>query len=276
MVKVLDFSGAPPSSYPADVVGVVRYIAPRRSDGRRRGKCISEAELDGHKKAHRQVGFVFEDAAGNSLHGAPQGAKDGGAAVREMRVLGVPARVAVYAAVDQDTTPAQLPIVAAYLHAFHQPIVGAGYRRGVYGEYDVVATMLRDGQADLGWQTVAWSNRLKATGVPGVALFQRAQQIVVSGTTCDVNEVWQDDWGQWDFRLAPAVPTPTEGPVSLGLDDDDDRRAAIRRDCWTFWGMAPSPTEQAGLLATMKKVGSDLALAAITDHPKALAHRKAS
>lgn len=70
-------------------------------------------------------------------------------------------------------------------------------------------------------------------------------------------------------------PIPLEDIVSLGLDDDDDRRAAIRRDCWTFWGMAPSPTEQAGLLATMKKVGSDLALAAITDHPKAVAHRKA-
>lgn len=68
---------------------------------------------------------------------------------------------------------------------------------------------------------------------------------------------------------------PQEDPdVALGLNDDDDRRASIRRDCWQFWGRAPSAAEQQALLVTFKTKGSDPALAAITDHGNAKAFRK--
>lgn len=239
-MSVLDFSARAPRTYPADVEGVMRYIAPRRADGSRRPKCVTPDELAAHAAARRSVGFVFEADAGSSLGGAAQGDYDGAIAVREMQTLGVPAGVAVYAAVDRDITTAQLPVVAGYLDAFHRHTTTEGYRRGIYGEYDVVVTMLRDGHADLAWQTVAWSQKRSARGVHGVVLFQNGHQVVVDGAPCDVNDVWAPDWGQWTFAPSQPTSTPAHRPlpkpivttypeenvksIDLAIDTDDHGR----------------------------------------------------
>lgn len=226
-MQVIDFAAhAPnPAHYPTGVIGAMRYVAPRRSDGSRRPKCITDAELEMYRSAGKAVGFVFEDSTLNTTGGARQGDRDGKIAVAELQLLKVPAGVCCYAAADHDLSSADLPVLAAYLDAFHRHTTDAGYRRGLYAELSGVDTMLRDGHVDLGWQTVAWSGKDAAghprrSTDPRVVLYQRAGQISIDGTTCDVNDVLAADWGQWDFRTIHHT------------EEDDDMRPIAATPSW--------------------------------------------
>lgn len=216
MAQVIDHMGPFPKNYPAGVIGAMRYIAPRRSDGSRRPKCITPEELSWLLTHGKSVGFVFEDNVGNALRGAAQGTKDGRIAVAEAIRLKLPSGVALYAAVDTDITT-QMAAVRAYLTAFAAEVKAEGYRMGVYGEYDVVtAFATRERIATLGWQTVAWSGKKKAQGQWGINLYQRAGQITIDGTLCDLNDIWYDDWGQMG-PIATPVPNPPAKEITVPL-----------------------------------------------------------
>jgi hypothetical protein len=275
-MQVLDYAGNPPS--PAQIkaagfAGVVRYLAPLPNS-----KVITLAEADREIAAGLQVGLVWETTANACLGGAKQGNTDGLKAAAQARNLNAPKGVCVYLAVDFDAQANQLPVVAAYMDAARHQLNVFGYRQGVYGSANVCSIMLRDGHADLAWQTVAWSHGSHLSG-PQVALYQRSGQVTVGVTRCDVNDVLLDDWGQW--------PRPTELPADNGsahredflmpaaLDDDDARRALVRQWFWQYLGRGPNTSEEQALhVWVFGTKGADVCLAGIVDSTEAAARRK--
>lgn len=211
-MQVIDFAGRAPSPdaiKEAGIGGTVRYLAPFLS-GRPNPKCATRAEVEADTAAGLLVALVWESTAGAALGGAAQGQADGRQAAQQAKALGAPAGAVIYAAVDFDATDQQLPAVAAYMNAFRDEVHVDGYRQGTYGSARVVGVMLRDGHCEKAWQTVAWSHGARLQGTPGVCLYQRADQIVVDGTTCDVNDVWEMDWGGWNLNPPPAPAPPTQ------------------------------------------------------------------
>lgn len=233
MTQVLDFAGKPPKA--ADIkakgyAGSVRYLAPPMG-GKPNPKCATKPEVADDTAARLLMALVYEAGATWALGGAAAGHAAGAAAAAQAKALGAPAGAVIYMAMDFGATSAQMPVIAAALDGAKIELHNDGYRCGVYGSFDVVGTMIHDGHVEKGWQTVAWSGfypkghpkagqHRTLQGTPGVALYQRLGQVNIDGTTCDVNDVWEDDWGGWNLAPAAAVkpspiaPKPVATPVA--------------------------------------------------------------
>lgn len=93
-------------------------------------KNLSSAEVHSLRSNGIALGLIFEQAAGNALLGAAQGARDGDLARGEAEALGVPGTVVIFTTVDCDVSASQLDTINRYLIAFAHAI--APYRPGIY------------------------------------------------------------------------------------------------------------------------------------------------
>ena len=175
-------------------MAVIRYVG---TPGRAKNlTAVEAADMLAHGVA---VALVYEDRAGTALEGHARGEADARAALLDAHSCGVTVRC-IYMAVDVDVTSGEeLAAVDAYL-AGAASVLGRD-RVGVYGEFAVIEHCLSTGSAAYGWQTVAWSHSSVSTDAH---LVQQLGQVSVSGVTCDVSQIKQQDFGQWP---APALVT---------------------------------------------------------------------
>lgn len=207
----VDYSGKAPTAAQlraAGVTAILRYVAPPPNP-----KNLTRAEAQAALAAGIDVATVWESTGNRALAGRAAGAADGARAKAMSEACGAPAGAAIYYAVDFDANAAQLAAIGQYQAGFAQGI--APHPVGVYGGLATVKAMLVAGAARA-WQTAAWSRGQRASEA---CLYQRAQQVLIGGTTCDVNEVL-GPFGGWlhgnNPSPPPAQPLPPLPPNLTG------------------------------------------------------------
>lgn len=209
VAQAVDYSFARPN--PADLaaagyVGALRYLAPLPN-----AKVITGDEIASLHANGLSVGFVWESTATRPRDGYDAGHADAQEANRQADELGVPPTVTIYFAVDFDASASEV------VEYFGGALIASKRPIGGYGSFRVVESLLDAQFITKAWQTVAWSRRNHSARA---VLYQRADAAANPPPGCDVNEVLQDDWGQW----APAgAPQPQPVPK-----EDDDVTMLIR------------------------------------------------
>jgi hypothetical protein len=193
-VKLADSYGAQSAStLSADGFdGTMRYVSHQA------GKCITTAEAQGLRAAGKILGLVFEDGAANAQGGYAQGVADGAFAAQVAHEIGYPANCVIFAAVDFDAQPWQIPTIDAYFQGFR----GHGFPTGPYGSDRVVNAVMSIGMGTQAWQTSAWSGGQLSRYAN---LYQDRY-----GQIFDNNDViqWTPLWGLAPVPTPPVVPPP--------------------------------------------------------------------
>lgn len=210
MSQAVDYSFSRPN--PADLaaagyVGALRYLAPLPN-----AKVITGDEIASLHANGLATGFVWESGASRASAGLAAGRADAYTANDLADSLGVPDTVTIYFAVDFDANPST---IEAYFQGAHdvskRPVGG-------YGSYAVVEHLLDAGLIVHAWQTVAWSHGQHSARAH---LYQRADAAANPPPGTDVNEILQDDWGQWSPQGATDM-TPEEHQALVDLKNIAD------------------------------------------------------
>ncbi|NHN33581.1 DUF1906 domain-containing protein [Paenibacillus agricola] len=167
---------------------VARYLVPVNS-----WKALTLAEAEIITAAGMHIVSVFETSAGRPLTGKDGGKNDGSTALQLAKDIGQPEGSTIYAAVDFDATPGQMPLILAYLKAFDEAT--PGYATGVYGSAYVVEAVQAAGVCSHYWQTYAWS---RGKVVDGIHIYQFRNDIEVNGIGVDLNESYGAE-GWWSL-----------------------------------------------------------------------------
>lgn len=155
-------------------------------------KVLTGTELYAlHNKGFGVV-LNWEQASGDMAYGFSRGQTHAREAFRQAQALNAPGAIPVYFSCDFDvTSSATMTAVRDYL-AGAVTVLGRN-RVGVYGEYDVIETMVGD-VCDWGWQTYAWSGGR----VSGKAhIYQYRNAVPIAGAECDLDRTLQDNFGAW-------------------------------------------------------------------------------
>lgn len=195
----LDFAGGIPSSAAIKAAGyrfVLRYL----TDGGTElpGKLLTRTEyLD--RQAHGiAVAVNFETTADRMLSGFEGGARDAQTATEAINLIGYPTDRPVFFSADYDFTPAEQPLVNAYLTGAAS-VIGKE-RVGLYADYYLVDRCLASGTACWFWQASAWSG---GQIHPSAHILQHIQSDIIDDVWCDVNEALRlPDFGQYP-QLVP-------------------------------------------------------------------------
>lgn len=174
------------------------------------GKNLSQYNVDVAHEAGMDVGIVYEFNPRSALGGGAQAAVDAEVAISHAIALGVPPGVCLYAAVDWDVQPDEMPAVRGYTSMWLMMVRSHGWRGGVYAGYRVCADSTIRSHTDFRWQTYAWSNGLWA---PDLALRQIHNGVSVGGATVDQDESEVVDWGQWSPEGSGTMSTFVEDAV---------------------------------------------------------------
>lgn len=119
-------------------------------------KTVTRGEVQHIHALGKNVVLNFEDSATGAKGGRPAGVADAEFSVRDLRTLGAPAGVAVYASVDYEVhSGLALANALDYAQGWTDTLHAAGYLAGLYGDYDLIVRALSI--VDFGWQTAAWS-----------------------------------------------------------------------------------------------------------------------
>ena len=195
MDHVLDYGwGRPDPSHikARHFAGVLRYLCDTRG---RTGtkKKLTRKELEGLVVgANVAVGVVWQEADAAMVGGGQAGRDEGKRAAEAAAALGVPKGAGIYFAADHESVTVEHAV--AYLEGAGKHL--GGYRLGLYGGYDVV-TGVREQRPELVsffWQTLAWSRGLVAKDIH---LYQCCFGLTFEGVEVDLNDVLEDDWGQF-------------------------------------------------------------------------------
>jgi hypothetical protein len=202
----------------AGVSGVTRYLSwlnrwggTTHSTGTN-PKVIRKAEFDRLIAARIAVTLNWEFDAEDWLGGETAGQQHAAEAVKQARALGYPAGHAIIGSADFDMTSAQwVSHGRAYALAFALGIRSAGYLPGVYGPYNVLTWARTLGGFAVFWQagmSHGWSGGRNANRWPYAHLRQLRHE-TIGGIDCDVNEIIQPAYGQYQPWVAatPAVTT---------------------------------------------------------------------
>lgn len=170
------------------------------------GKNFSAADITSIQAAGFSIGIVYEFNPESALGGAAAGTRDAAIAIAHAQSLGVPAGVALYAAVDWDVTDAQKPAVLAYADAFLLACTNAGFRSGIYAGYWVCKYLSENSYLGFLWQTYAWSG---GQWWPTAAVRQTNNGVMEAGANIDIDETETVDFGQWIPGLIAPPPLAT-------------------------------------------------------------------
>lgn len=208
-----------------DVHTIIRYVTSRNTRG---DKHIKLPEVKAIAAAGKKLALVHETwgdfkHAGHGGISAADGRIDGVYCRGVLPKLGAPNGAAVYFAVDQDATVAQIgDYVLPYFKAVKDAFADGYYRVGVYGPGAVCAAVIDAGFADLGWLSNAKGWKGYAAFKPRAALVQLLPTHIAGGLDVDPNIAQVEDWGQFiPFSDDKHIFPKDTGPViDEGLGDD--------------------------------------------------------
>lgn len=197
----------------------------------------AEQILDYHAHGVGVV-FLWETTANRALSGYAGGFADGSDAAGHLATLiaqvsYAPTRpVAIIAAYDFDTTPAQYPVLDEYNRGFKAGLAGRALD-GAYGEADLLDHF---GSAiDVGFQTYAWSRGKVSTRA---ALYQFLNGQTIDGATVDFDRII-DVAGVGAWWAPGHEPSGTGTPITNTNEDDDMPQELIQ--------LNPGPDVPAGV-----------------------------
>jgi LysM repeat protein len=202
----------------AGINKVMRYLSPNGQP-----KNASVAEVGSLHANDMSVGFVYEWYGGRAKEGRAAGEYDGRIALQQANELGIPADVAIHAAVDYDAPESDQPAINDYIDGFASIVGPRG--KAAYGGYWVIKRLFDAGIITYGWQTYAWSG---GNWDSRAQLRQVQNGQTVGGGTIDFNESYGDVFWEPTNQAAPA-PAPA-APTSAAHG-----YAMQRGD--TFWGL---------------------------------------
>lgn len=161
-----------------DVPGVIGYV----SDNPR--KNLTKANLADQLGHGRLVGLVFEDSTDDMRGGAISGDHHGATALAQGLMIGYDVRnCVIFAADDENTSPADWPTVLAYLDAFAGHVPVPGY----YGDQDSIDWLAPQRPHWFYWQADALS---WGAGISRNAhLVQRYNDPRVAGLPLDASDI---------------------------------------------------------------------------------------
>lgn len=132
------------------VVGVIRYLSVINE--KTQPKVITKDGAQRLLDGGLSVSLVYEWYVGRPIEGASAGTADVKTAEDQADSINAPLEIPIFYAVDTDTT---IDKVRAYFRAINEtnkrPV-------GVYGSYQIVHGLMKEGLVTYGWQTAAWSN----------------------------------------------------------------------------------------------------------------------
>lgn len=159
------------------------------------GKEITAAQIEEYRAAGLDIGLVFESWPQRPLEGFNAGREDAGWCLVAQDILGLPAAMAFYFAIDFDTIPDHLDEIEAY---FRGVLTRLPFTRvGVYGEGDVVDYCLGIGVAKYAWQTKAWSGNYVSEAADILQHLHSGIAPPINGHPVDGNVAYTLDFGQW-------------------------------------------------------------------------------
>lgn len=178
--------------------------------------------IEGDLAADLGVLLIDEHTATESLMPPSAWAARADAVVAECRAYNVPAGVAPFATADTGIRVDQWPIVEAGWREYGPRLQAAGLRRGYYCGEQLGDHLLDIGLIDFLWGVGAtsWDGKDPDGSIhfsSRAALRQLVAQINIAGTTCDINNVFVQDCGQWS-TAAPTPPVPPPTPENQMLE----------------------------------------------------------
>ena len=182
----------------------IRYVS-----GSGAPKNLTASEAQALQNAGIDIIVIFESTAGRILDGYNAGVADANTAVTVATVAGAPQNFFCYFACDIDATPSDQTAINAYLDGAASALGGV-QRVGLYAGYWPLSRALDAGKAAKGWQTTAWSGGNKDSRI---SLYQHTYDVSIAGGTCDINDGYGADLGQWSVVATPtlAVTSPNGG-----------------------------------------------------------------
>lgn len=163
----------------------------------RNAKAITRSELATLHAAGLDVVINWEFRTTDSTEAVDDyahGQANARLALPMLAELGAPRGIAVVVSVDQDITAGTMSQAMSYLRGWKSVLDQAGFRLGVYGEYDVVKTAFDQGIVKIGWQTYAWSS---GKWEPRAQIQQYRNGVQLAGGTLDLDRAVTSDFGQW-------------------------------------------------------------------------------
>ena len=218
---IIDFSSGIPS--PAAIkraghIGAIRYVSNKRPGAAwMTGKPVSLQETSANAAAGLPTASVYQfgraetadwkqGAAGAAIH-APQ-------AISLHKAAGGPTNRPIYIAIDDNPTREHYTqFIRPYLQAFSKALSVAGYKTGVYGNYNTIEWASRDGIGTFYWMH-DWGSNGKIHPKTTIHQLPQSRQQTIEDVIVDVNEVYASDWGQW----TPGSKQPGIQDLSSTLD----------------------------------------------------------
>jgi len=218
---IIDFSAGIPS--PAAIkraghIGAIRYVSNKRPGAAwMTGKPVSLQETSANAAAGLPTASVYQfgraetadwkqGAAGAAIH-APQ-------AISLHKAAGGPTNRPIYIAIDDNPTREHYTqFIRPYLQAFSKALSVAGYKTGVYGNYNTIEWASRDGIGTFYWMH-DWGSNGKIHPKTTIHQLPQSRQQTIENVIVDVNEVYASDWGQW----TPGSKQPGIQDLSSTLD----------------------------------------------------------
>ena len=208
----VDYSFSHPSPTGLKAAGynfAVRYVG-----GSGAPHDITASEAQALQNAGIDIIVVFESTTGRMKGGYVAGVADANTAVGVASGAGAPNDFFCYFACDFDASLSDQAAIDAYLDGA-KSVLGGVHRVGFYGGYWPLKRVLDGGKAAKGWQTAAWSNGNRD---PRISIYQRPGQVTIAGGTCDIDDAYSPDLGQWSVHRAAQAPDLIIEAGSISFD----------------------------------------------------------
>ncbi|MBG6121051.1 DUF1906 domain-containing protein [Corynebacterium aquatimens] len=218
---ILDYAVGVPSARSvknAGHLGAIRYVSNRRpgTESWMTGKPVTLRETKDFAAYGLSTASIYQFGRANTadwLGGAASAAIHAPQAIALHKAAGGPTGRPIYIAIDDNPTIDQYTNqIRPYLRAFQTALFTAGYQAGVYGNYDTIQWCINDGIGTFYWQH-DWGSRGRLH--PRANIHQvGGLQTTIDGVTCDINRVYNRDWGQWKpGQSGTTLPQPGPGAV---------------------------------------------------------------
>lgn len=249
----VDYAFSSPSPAKLAVAGkrfAMRYVGPGSDP-----KHLHALERDALWQAGLSIVLLAEGRSGDAVLGSKVGIEHAASAQKAALVLGAPANIPIYFAIDFDVTSAQWPLVANYLRGCGS-VIGQ-QRVGVYASVWGLKWAALSKLASWGFQAYApaWSGGTNASPWSYAHVVQYKNNVTLAGGTVDLCRAQQHAFGQW-----------TKSGVSVGevdMDQNQDTKLSAIVDFKDNMVLDTSPNEPGGeqsfpvaLTAYLKQLGS--------------------
>ncbi|HJD79698.1 MAG TPA: DUF1906 domain-containing protein [Corynebacterium pollutisoli] len=233
---VIDYAAGVPSAASikaAGHLGAVRYVSQRRpgTENWMLGKPVTLTETRSLAAEGLQTASVYQFGRAETadwLQGAAGAAVHAPQAIALHVAAGGPTGRPIYVAIDDNPTRTQyVNHIRPYLQAFQAALTLAGYRTGVYGNYNVIDWAIADGIGTYFWMH-DWGSGGKIHPRTTIHQLPQNKQKVIDGVTVDINNVYATDWGQWTPGQSGTV-TPPAPPAQQPAQDVNQILELLRR-----------------------------------------------